>query len=367
MIPTDAPDRIGRRIGVAADSTRAGDLGELVAADDRPFIGYTVPLRERAARDIGLLARERGVFAVVRVDQDALAGIHPFPVIPGQVGPAKGLLHLLVAEELRHRERAHVDLIEPFLHRGVVKFVRRILQVPGVAGRATEHLLVRDHAHVALRVDRIGADEELLRFAVDEAIGRRAADAFRPDDLLQVGRDLVELVRRPARLVRRVGDHPEPVRPRHHRARAALLLLVEHGEMRIDAADLKGRRSGQDTRGSQSKHGPAQESIHQGSKGEWASGKKPSATVDRTPPKINGRLGEPVHFRALGKNDGAKDAGTIRAARTHRALRRGFLPSKRLESPTTASSERGCRPKARPPDARAESAEKHRRRSAPVN
>ena len=45
--------------------------------------------------------------------------------------------------------------------------------------------------------------------------------------------------------MRPVADHPQSIRPRHHRARAALALLVERGEMRIYAADLP-RFSGAD-------------------------------------------------------------------------------------------------------------------------
>jgi hypothetical protein len=50
----------------------------------------------------------------------------------------------------------------------------------------------------AARINRVWPDEELLRFAMDHPVGRRAADAFGPDDLLQGGRDLVEFVVEPS-------------------------------------------------------------------------------------------------------------------------------------------------------------------------
>ena len=108
----------------------------------------------------------------------------------------------------------------------------------GVAGQAARHFLRRNGADLALRVDGVRADEELVRLAVDHAVGRRAADAFGPDDLPEVRRDFIELVRRAERQVRPVTDNPQPVCPRYDRSRAALTLLVECGEMRIDAGDL---------------------------------------------------------------------------------------------------------------------------------
>ncbi len=79
---------------------------------------------------------------------------------------------------------------------------------------------------------------------MNEAIGGRAADALGPHDLLQIRGDLVQLVARALGHVRRVTDYPKPVGPRHHGARAALVLVVKRREVRIDAADLKRRGGG---------------------------------------------------------------------------------------------------------------------------
>src|SRR5687767_14085600 len=113
--------------------------------------------------------------------------------------------------------------------------------MPRVTGRSAKHLFVGDNTDVALSVDRIRSDEQLLRLAVNETIRGRAADALRSDDLLQVGRDFIQQIRRTFRLMRRVGDDPKPIRPRYDGARAALAFVVEHREMRIDAAYLEGR------------------------------------------------------------------------------------------------------------------------------
>ena len=205
-------------------------------------------------------------------------------MITRETGAAERFLELLVAEQLGHRERAHVDLVKPLLHRGVVDLVRRVLEMARVAGGPAEHLFVRDDADVPLRIDRIGADEELLRFAVDEAVRRGAADALRPDDLFQIGGDLVELVGRAARLMRRVGDHPQTVRPRHHRTGAAFLLLIEDGEVRVDAADLERPPGG--SGGSDGADGPSPRDGH---------GNQPSQAKGETMDHRQERAGQAGH------------------------------------------------------------------------
>ena len=105
---------------------------------------------------------------------------------------------------------------------------------------------------------------------MDHAIRRRAADAFGAHDLFQLGRDLVELVARSERQMRSVSDDPQAIRPWHHRARAALALIVEHGERWVDAADaawLLRREQAYETRG---KHGKQKVGLHRRRKADAA-------------------------------------------------------------------------------------------------
>ncbi len=109
----------------------------------------------------------------------------------------------------------------------------------GRAGRAAEHLGIRDGAHAVIGADRVGADEELFRFAVDHPVGRRAANRFGADDLPEIGGDLVEHVRVVAfGRVGGVGHDPQTTGPGNHRSGAAFALVVEHREMRVDAREL---------------------------------------------------------------------------------------------------------------------------------
>ena len=141
-------------------------------------------------------------------------------------------------------EALEIDAVEAFLHRGVVGAALGIGEVAGVSGEAAGHLRWGDGADVARGVDEVGADEELPGLAVDHAVGRGAPDAPGEDPLLEVAGDLVQFVRRTVRHVGRVGDDPEPLGPGDHGAGSALVLAVEDGEVRVDAADLDLRRRG---------------------------------------------------------------------------------------------------------------------------
>ena len=173
-----------------------------------------------------------------------------------------------VADEVFHGERLHIDLVEAFLHRGVVDLARGIGEVPRIAGESAWHDARWDDSHLPLCVDDVWPDEKLLRFLMDHAVRRRAANAFRSHDLFQLRRDLVELVARAKRQMRPIRDDPQPVRPRHHRARAALALVVEHRERWIDAADVAGLLRAEQAYGTRGKHGKQKVGLHSLSKAE---------------------------------------------------------------------------------------------------
>jgi hypothetical protein len=111
----------------------------------------------------------------------------------------------------------------------------------GHARESTGHAVVGNRADAAPRIDRMRPDEELPRLGVNHPIGRRAADALRPDDSTEIGRDLVELVGRASGQVGAVGDHPQPVAPRHDRSGTTLALVVAHRKVRMDPGDAGDR------------------------------------------------------------------------------------------------------------------------------
>ena len=159
------------------------------------------------------------------------------------------VFELFVAEEFGDGERPDVDLVEAFLHGGVVNLVGGIGEMAGVAGGAAEHRGVGDRADLALGVDGVGADEKLLGLGVDETIRGGAADTLGVDRLPKSGVDRVEFVVGALGRVRGIGDDPEFVGPRNDGAGAALALGVKHREVRVDAAEGKRRFGGKGRRG----------------------------------------------------------------------------------------------------------------------
>jgi hypothetical protein len=165
-IPADGPDRILGRIGVAGQAAGPGDFGELVAADERP-VALAVEGAERAARDRRVDERLGALFAVVRDDDLALAGVESLAVVAGQrrrdrrradLGGLAGLgLVLDLLDEAFDRERADIHLVEAVLHGGEVDLVRGVGQVAGVAGVAAGHQLRRDDPYFAVGVDEVRA------------------------------------------------------------------------------------------------------------------------------------------------------------------------------------------------------------------
>jgi hypothetical protein len=221
LVPAHRPQRafVRRR---AMDAARAGHLGELAAADQSPLVA--VPLGQCAGvfgtgpRGIDLVLERLepvdasgGVFAVVSDDEAPLRGVRALGVPAGH----------RAAEQQFRIKRLHVHLVQQPFHVEVQHLLFRLGQMPRRGGVPAEHDVVRDRPDVALGIDGIGSDEQLVRLAVDHAVGRRAADALGADRHVQVRVDLVELVVAAAGHVRRVGDQPQPVRPRHDRPDAA--------------------------------------------------------------------------------------------------------------------------------------------------
>ena len=114
-------------------------------------------------------------------------------------------------------------------------------EVPRGAGEPARHRRSRNDTDTAAGVDRVWTNEELLRFTVNQPVGVGAADALRADGLLQLRRDLIELVGGFLNEVRAVGDGPQPTGPRDDRAGAAFALVVEHRQRGIYAGDLPRR------------------------------------------------------------------------------------------------------------------------------
>lgn len=71
--------------GRTEDPSRTSDLGELVGADEAPFV-FTLPCSEGAAGDGRIDLGEWRVFAVVGIHDSALAGVEAFPVVAGEGG-----------------------------------------------------------------------------------------------------------------------------------------------------------------------------------------------------------------------------------------------------------------------------------------
>jgi len=115
-------------------------------------------------------------------------------VVPRQFGVdavAGARLAVAVLDVLLKGEGADIDAVKALLHRGDVDLVGRIGQVPRGAGQSSGHRLGRQHTHVAVFVDEVGSDAELLALQMDHAVGRSAAHTLGANVLFQFGRDLV--------------------------------------------------------------------------------------------------------------------------------------------------------------------------------
>ena len=189
---------------------------------------------------VGSFRRE---LAVIRVDEPPLPRVAALPVIAGKkiaVVPAVAL-NIAVAEELGDLKRIDVYFVDAFLHGHRVYLVRGVKEVSGARGETAVEVrraVVVDglhHANVALLVDCVRPDEELVRLLVDESVRGRAADRLGANDARHVGLYLVKLVGRAVRHVRRVRDRPQAPSPRHDRASTTFALAIEGVQFRIDA------------------------------------------------------------------------------------------------------------------------------------
>jgi hypothetical protein len=147
-------------------------------------------------------------------------------------------------------QRVDIDFVDRALLSKVEHFVGRVGQVTGEGGEATGQLVAWDNADLASCVHGVATDEELLRLAVNQTTGMRAADTLRPNLQREVGRDGEELVVALAEIVRRVSKAPQLSRPRHdgaesafHGGPVAFGIGVKNGEVRVDAGDVEGFRA----------------------------------------------------------------------------------------------------------------------------
>ena len=112
--------------------------------------------------------------------------------------------------------------------------------MPGNAGQTAGHGEGRDHPHIFRFIDEIRTDEELVCFLMDHSTRGSSPHAFRSDDLPQVRRDFIKLVRRAVGRMGCVSDRPEAASPRNDRPSAAFAFRIEHREAGINSGNLLG-------------------------------------------------------------------------------------------------------------------------------
>ena len=154
------------------------------------------------------------------------------------------LLYIPVGVQKRCCQVLSVYPIKAFLHCSQQQVLFGIGQVPRQTRVAARCLRVGNGANFSLSINSVWADKQLPALRVNHPVGRCTSCAFWPDDLRQIGRDLVQLIRRTKRQVGAVGDHPQPVGPGYNRPRATLTLIVVISQMRINAAKLRAGRMG---------------------------------------------------------------------------------------------------------------------------
>ena len=240
---------------VPVHAVRRRYVDVLTAAEERPVARALVPRGKRASGLAEVVPRTAEL-AVVGVEDTPEAGAKSLAVVAGEfriggLRPAGRIRTALrdmlldmrpvaVPDQRLHVQRLDVHLVKALLHRGHVDLSGWIGDVAGRSREAAWHLLRRYHADVALSVYEVRTNHELIGLAVDHPVRGRASDGLAADSHAEVGRDLVEFVGRSVRKVRTVRDRPEPVRPFYERARAALALVVEHREFRVDSAYRRG-------------------------------------------------------------------------------------------------------------------------------
>ena len=79
---------------------------------------------------------------------------------------------------------------------------------------------------------------------MNHAVGGGAADAFLANGDVEILVDFVEFIGRAPGLVGGIGDGPQALGEGNNGSRAAFVLVVEEGEVRIDATELTMRSFG---------------------------------------------------------------------------------------------------------------------------
>ena len=192
---------------VTVDSSRAGNLGELVAPDKFPVLA--VPLHEGTGRNVELFLRKLPFLSVVGIHSHSLSGIETLAVITREEGAkvsSEAFLPLLVAVlvKLYAIKGMDIDIVETGFHRSVENTVVRIRQMTCKTGRTARELIVWERPDILVGVDRVWADEELSRLVMDHAVSRSTANTLGTDNLFQGRSDLIQFVIRSERLVRRI-------------------------------------------------------------------------------------------------------------------------------------------------------------------
>ena len=105
----------------------------------------------------------------------------------------------------------------------------------------SRHLGVVDYPNLSFCINEIGSDVQLVRFPVYHAVGRRAPYAFGPNDLPQIGRNLIKFVGGSIGFVWSVSDDPQATGPRDHSTRPAFAFFIVHGQAWVDTRNANRR------------------------------------------------------------------------------------------------------------------------------
>ena len=164
VVPSERPDRIGRRRGIAVDAAGAGNLGELVASHELPVL--PVPLDKGSGRDVELLLGKFSFLSVIGIDRYTLSRIESLTVIAGEQGTevaGETFLALLVAVlvELDTIKGMDIDVVETGFHRSVEYAILRIGQGSRQTCRTARELIVRKDPDILVGIDGVRTDEEL--------------------------------------------------------------------------------------------------------------------------------------------------------------------------------------------------------------
>ena len=193
--------------------------------DDPPLA--SIPFSEHAGV-LRRLRRQRGEIPLRLLARDSLAVVADHHTPLGRVAPLAVPARHRLGKQLLDGKRVDIDLVDRPLHVIKIDEVGRVGEMPHHRRHAAHELVLHvARTHVALRVDEVGADDELLRLLVDHPVGMRAADALRPHVEAHVWGNGVELVATARGGVRWVGEKPEPARPGHDGTDATLAVAGE--------------------------------------------------------------------------------------------------------------------------------------------